>query len=72
MMVMLSDASVSGRDSGNNVGYDGCRNVMTNRPAINGKSDTVTDTLSVGRMDTITDAASDGRSERGVHGLTDG
>ena len=72
MMVMLSDASVSGRDSGNNAGYDGCRNVMTNRPAINGKSDTVTDTLSVGRMDTITDAASDGRSERGVHGLTDG
>lgn len=72
MMVMLSDASVSGRDSGNNVGYDGCRNVMANRPAINGKSDTVTDTLSVGRMDTITDAASDGRSERGVHGLMDG
>ena len=45
---------------------------MSYRPAINGKSDTVTDTLSVGRMDTITDAASDGRSERGVHGLTDG
>ena len=45
---------------------------MANRPAINGKSDTVTDTLSVGRMDTITDAASDGRSERGVHGLMDG
>ena len=45
---------------------------MTNRPAINGKSDTVTDTLPVGRMDTITDAASDGRSERGVHGLMDG
>ncbi|WP_462342493.1 hypothetical protein [Phocaeicola plebeius] len=63
MMVMLSDASVSGRDSGNNVGYDGCRNVMTNRPAINGKSDMVTDTLSAGRMDTITDAVSDGRSE---------
>jgi hypothetical protein len=45
---------------------------MANRPAINGKSDTVTDTLSAERMDTITDAASDGRSERGVHGLTDG
>ena len=33
------------------VGYDGYRNVMTNRPAIDGKSDTITDTLSVGMMD---------------------
>lgn len=72
MMVMLSDASVSGRDSGNNVGCDGCRNVMTNRQPVIGKPDATTDELSVGRMDTITDAASDGRSERGVHGLTDG
>ncbi|MCS2302394.1 hypothetical protein NXX23_06855 [Bacteroides ovatus] len=32
IMVILSDASVSGRNSGNNVGYDGYRNVMTNRP----------------------------------------
>ena len=51
IMVILSDASVSGRNSGNNVGYDGYRNVMTNRPAIDGKSDTITDTLSVGMMD---------------------
>lgn len=50
-MVILSDASVSGWNSGNNVGYDGYRNVMTNRPAIDGKSDTITDTLSVGMMD---------------------
>lgn len=50
-MVILSDASVSGRNSGNNVGYDSYRNVMTNRPAIDGKSDTITDTLSVGMMD---------------------
>ena len=51
IMVILSDASVSGRNSGNNVGYDGYRNVMTNRPAIDGKPDTITDTLSVGMMD---------------------
>ncbi len=50
-MVILSDASVSGRNSGNNVGYDGYRNVMTNRAAINGMSDSITDTLSVGMMD---------------------
>ncbi len=50
-MVILLDASVSGRDSGNNVGYDSYRNVMTNRPTINGKSDMITDTLSVGMMD---------------------
>lgn len=50
-MVILSDASVSGRNSGNNVGYDGYRNVMTNRPAIDGKSDTITDTLTVGLTD---------------------
>jgi len=62
-MVILFDASVIGPDSGSNVGYDSYRNVMTNRPAINGKSDMVTDTLSTGRMDTITDAVSDGRSE---------
>lgn len=60
IMVILSDASVSGRNSGNNVGYDGYRNVMTNRPAIDGKSDT------------ITDAVSGSRLERSVHGLTDG
>lgn len=45
---------------------------MTNRSAVNGKSDTVTDALSARRRDTITDAASDGRPERDVHGLTDG
>ena len=72
-MVILSDASVSGRNSGNNVGYDGYRNVMTNRPAIDGKSDTITDTLSVGMMDKPdNDAASGGWLERSVHGLTDG
>ncbi|WP_018667037.1 hypothetical protein [Bacteroides gallinarum] len=48
---MLSDASVSGRDSGNNVGYDGCRNVMTNRPAIIGIADAVTETLLAGMTD---------------------
>lgn len=47
-MVILSDASISGRDSGNNVGYDSYRNVMTNSPTINGKTDMTTDTLSVG------------------------
>ncbi|WP_294589957.1 hypothetical protein [uncultured Bacteroides sp.] len=47
-MVILSDASVSGRDSGSNVGYDSYRNVMTNRPTINGKPDMITDTLPVG------------------------
>ena len=50
-MVILFDASVIGPDSGSNVGYDSYRNVMTNRPAIDGKSDTITDTLSVGMMD---------------------
>ena len=47
-MVILTDASVSGRDSGSNVGYDSYRNDMTNRPAIDGKPDMITDTLSVG------------------------
>ena len=47
-MVILSDASVSGRNSGNNVGYDSYRNVMTNSPTINGKPDMITDALSVG------------------------
>ncbi|MEY8587776.1 hypothetical protein [Phocaeicola sartorii] len=50
-MVILSDASVSDRNSGNNVEYDSHRNVMTNSPAINGKPDMITDTLSVGMMD---------------------
>ena len=50
-MVILSDASVSGRNSGNNVGYDSFRNVMTNRPTINGKPNMITDTLSVGMTD---------------------
>ncbi|EXY62466.1 hypothetical protein M086_4557 [Bacteroides fragilis str. S13 L11] len=36
-MVILFDASVIGPDSGSNVGYDSYRNVMTNRPTINGK-----------------------------------
>lgn len=56
---MLSDVSVGGRNSEINAGCDGCRNVMTSRPAINGKSDMVTD-------------AASGRSERDAHGLTDG
>lgn len=50
-MVILSDASVSGRNSGNNVGYDSFRNVMTNSPTINGKPNMITDTLSVGMTD---------------------
>ena len=50
-MVILFDASVSGRNSGNNVGYDGYRNVMTNRPTINGKADMTTDAVSVGMTD---------------------
>lgn len=50
-MVILSDASVSGRNSGNNVGYDSFRNVMTNSPTINGKPNMITDTLSVGITD---------------------
>lgn len=58
IMVMLSDVSVGGRNSEINAGCDGCQNVMTSRPAINGKSDMVTD-------------AASGRSERDAHGLTD-
>ncbi len=50
-MVILSDASVSDRNSGNNVGYDSHRNVMTNSPAINGKPDMITDALLAGMMD---------------------
>lgn len=50
-MVILLDASVSGRNSGNNVGYDSFRNIMTKRPTINEKPDMITDTLSVGMMD---------------------
>ena len=46
-MVILSDASVSGRNGGNNVGYDSYRNVMTNSPTIDGKPDMITDALSV-------------------------
>jgi len=63
-MVILLDASVSGRDSGNNVGYDSYRNVMTNRPTINGKPDMITDTLSVGIMDD----SNNGRSIRQLVG----
>lgn len=63
-MVILLDASVNGRDSGNNVGYDSYRNVMTNRPTINGKPDMITDTLSVGIMDD----SNNGRSIRQLVG----
>ncbi|WP_207888818.1 hypothetical protein [Bacteroides sp. AF34-31BH] len=50
-MVILSDASVSDRNRGNNVGNDSYRNVMTNSPTINGKPDMITDALSAGMMD---------------------
>ena len=77
-MVILSDASVSGRNGGNNVGYDSYRNVMTNSPTIDGKPDMITDALSVEMTVNLNNGCSNRRHitggwlERSVHGLTDG